>query len=129
MKKMLAVMLVALTFFASGCSALGAAASLASDALGSPSASGSPGESSASGTPFPVTVNTPFSFESAMFGQPSASVSPDASPSASGSTQLNVGDVIQTVRDHMPIGLQFVIDQIESLAGTLTGQASAPPSN
>lgn len=148
MKKMLAVLLVALALFVSGCSALGAVASMASDALGEPSASGVPGEPSASGTPFPVTVHTPFAF---AFGEATDNAAPDdavaedtatddpaaddpaadepsepasASPSPSGSSsELNVGDVIETVENRMPIGLQFLIDQIESLFNTLTGQA------
>lgn len=143
MKKMLAVLLVALALFVSGCSALGAVASMASDALGEPSASGVPGEPSTSGTPFPVTVHTPFAF---AFGEATDNAAPDdavaedtatddpaadepsepasASPSPSGSSsELNVGDVIETVENRMPIGLQFLIDQIESLFNTLTGQA------
>lgn len=123
---MLAVILVALVLTVSGCSAMGAAASLAGDAIGQPSASK---------TPFPVTVQSPASdsllkqAENLFSAGPSQSVSP-ASPSPThSSTELNPGDVIQSVQNHLPIGLQFLVQQIQSLAGMFTGKASATPSN
>ena len=121
MKKMLAVFLAVLTLALSGCSALGAMASLVPGVL----------NQSASETPFPSTVQSPLPSHSAIAKStapagPSKSVSPAASPSPTrSSTQLNPGDVIQTVQSKLPIGLQFLIQQIQSLVSFFTGQASA----
>ncbi len=129
MKKLLAVLPIALALALSGCSVLGAAASMVPEVLG---------QSSAAETPFPSTVQGAMPSNEDMLSagpsgeqestEPSQDGSESAEPAPAGSTtELNPGDVIQTVEDHLPIGLQFLIDQIGALANLVTGESPATP--
>ncbi|MEI6101739.1 MAG: hypothetical protein WCP73_07860 [Eubacteriales bacterium] len=129
MKKIFAALLIACTLAFSGC---GAVDTLSSMALGK----------SASETPFPSTVQSPLPSQSTAqstknyvsalpSGSSKATVSPSPAPSASStakpsSQDLNPGDVIKTVQSNLPIGIQFLIQQIQSLFGALSGQTSQP---